>query len=225
MRRADRLFDIIQTLRVAPRPVTARALAERLEVAERTIYRDIATLQARRVPIEGAAGLGYVLRPGFELPPLMFSAEEIDAIALGARMVRQAGDAGLARAAAGVLAKLATALPESLRRDMLEAPFWVATGSAAVPQGIDLSLLRQAIRERRKLHLDYADAEGRRTQRVIWPIAMAYYEDATLLGAWCEKRQDYRHFRTERVLASAVLEERFALPAEALHRAWFVQGD
>ncbi|MCO6419655.1 YafY family transcriptional regulator [Siccirubricoccus sp. KC 17139] len=225
MRRADRLFDIIQTLRVAPRPVTARKLAERLEVAERAIYRDIATLQARRVPIEGAAGLGYVLRRGFELPPLMFTADEIDAIAVGARMVRRLRDPGLAQAAESVLAKLATALPDSLRRDMMEPPFWVSEGSTAEPRGIDLAALRAAIRDRRKLHMTYEDAAGRRTDRVVWPIAMAYYVDATLLGAWCEKRKDYRHFRVERVLASTVLEERFEADPAVLQREWLARLD
>lgn len=225
MRRADRLFDIIQNLRVAPRPVTARMLAARLEVTERTIYRDIATLQARRVPIEGAAGIGYVLRRGFDLPPLMFTVDEIEAIALGARMVRRVRDAALAQAAEKVLEKLATALPDSLRQGMVAPPFWVSEGSAAVPEGIDLAALRRAIREQRKLRLDYADAEGRRTERIVWPIAMAYYVDATLLGAWCELRADYRHFRVERVLASTVLEARFTAPPEALRREWFLRLD
>jgi predicted DNA-binding transcriptional regulator YafY len=225
MRRADRLFDIIQTLRVAPRPITARHLAERLEVGERTIYRDIATLQARRIPIEGAAGIGYVLRRGFDLPPLMFTLDEIDAIALGARMVRRVRDAVLQQAAERVLDKLATALPESLRQGMVAPAFWVSEGSVAQPEGIDLAALRHAIRDRRKLWLDYADVEGRRTERIIWPIAMAYYVDATLLGAWCELREDYRHFRVERIRASAVLEARFEADPTALRREWFVRLD
>ena len=126
LRRADRLFDIIQLLRTASRPVTAAALATKLEVTPRTIYRDVATLQARRVPIEGAPGLGYLLRRGFELPPLMFTREEIEAILVGARLLRRTGDVGLQDAAARVLSKVEVVLPEMLR-DYLTSPIaWVA---------------------------------------------------------------------------------------------------
>ena len=126
MRRADRLFDIIQTLRVATNPLTAATLAEQLEVTVRTVYRDIAALQASRVPIEGAAGIGYVLRRGFDLPPLMFTADELDAIAVGARLVRRLRDPGLQDAADSVLAKITTILPEALRRGVVSAPFYVS---------------------------------------------------------------------------------------------------
>src|SRR6476660_7786918 len=115
MRRADRIFDIIQVLRAAKQPVTAAALAEELEVTVRTVYRDVATLQARRVPIEGAPGIGYVLRRGFDLPPLMFTTEEIEAIAVGARLVARTGDAALQIAADSVVSKVTVVLPEALR--------------------------------------------------------------------------------------------------------------
>src|SRR5882672_10427526 len=158
MRRADRLFDIIQTLRVAKDPMTAATLAEKLEVTVRTVYRDIAALQAGRVPIEGAAGIGYVLRRGFDLPPLMFTADEIDAIAVGARLVRRLRDPGLQDAADSVLAKITTVLPDALRPRVISAPFYVSDGQAEAPTGIDLSDLRYAIRETRKLRITYADA-------------------------------------------------------------------
>src|ERR1700690_1394714 len=135
MRRADRLFDIIQALRVAANPMTAATIAERLEVTVRTVYRDIATLQARRVPIEGAAGIGYVLRCGFDLPPLMFTADEIDAIAVGARLVRRLRDPGLQDAADSVLAKITTILPDALRAGVASARFFVSDGQAETPQG------------------------------------------------------------------------------------------
>src|ERR1700676_4023747 len=198
MRRADRLFDIIQTLRAAAGPLTAAALAEKLEVTARTAYRDIATLQARRVPIEGAAGIGYVLRRGFDLPPLMFTADELDAIAVGARLVRRLHDPGLQDAADSVLAKITTILPETLRRGVIAAPFYVSKGQAETPRGIDLSDVRYALRDTRKMRIPYTDGGGQRSNRTIWPIAMAYYVDATLIGAWCELREDYRHFRVER---------------------------
>lgn len=209
MRRADRLFDIIQTLREAAHPVTAATLAEQLEVTPRTIYRDIAALQASRVPIEGAAGLGYVLRRGFDLPPLMFTTEEIDAIAVGVRLLRRLRDPKLQAAAEGVLGKLTIVVPQELRMQLARAPYFVSDGSAPPADGIDLSELRGAIRETRKMSIDYVDEASRHTQRTIWPLALAYYVDVTLIGAWCELRSDFRHFRVDRVVASRLLDERF----------------
>jgi predicted DNA-binding transcriptional regulator YafY len=209
MRRADRLFDIIQRLRTARGPTTAAALAEDLEVTPRTVYRDIATLQARRVPIEGEAGIGYVLRRGFDLPPLMFTVEEIEAIAVGARLVARTGDAALQAAAASVLSKVTVVLPETLRNQLATAPIYVSSNGAPVPESADLSVVRQAIRNEHKLGIEYADENGARTERTIWPIAVAYYVQATLIGAWCELRQDYRHFRADRISMLTVLDERY----------------
>ena len=220
MRRADRLFDVIQLLRTAKKPVTAAAIAGTLEVAVRTIYRDIATLQARRVPIEGAPGLGYVLRKGFDLPPLMFTIDEVEAIAVGARLVHRLRDPKLVQAAMAVLAKVTVVVPERLRPHIADAPVYVSPGMAAEAEGADLAEIRAAIRDSRKLYIAYADEQGRRTNRTIWPIAMAYYVDATLVGAWCELRADYRNFRVERIQASKVLDEHFDQDNGRLFREW-----
>ena len=220
MRRADRLFDIIQHLRTAKGPVTAAALAAELEVTPRTIYRDIATLQARRVPIDGAAGIGYVLRKSFDLPPLMFTEDEVEAIAIGARLVRRLRDAKLQEAADSVFSKVTVVLPEALRRQLTSTPFYVSPGDTAEPRGVDLADVRAAIRDSRKLHISYADEKGRRTNRTIWPIAMAYYVDVTLVGAWCELRNGYRNFRVERIQASTVLDEHFDQDNGRLFREW-----
>src|SRR6266478_1822929 len=220
MRRADRLFDIIQTLRTVAHPVTAAALADKLEVTVRTIYRDIAALQGSRVPIEGAPGLGYVMRRGFDLPPLMFTTEEIDAIAVGVRLLRRLRDRKLQEAAESVLGKLSAVVPQPLQSQLVAAPLYVSEGSAPAVTGIDLSQLRNAIRETRKLAITYVDEEGRRTQRTIWPIAMAYYVDVTLIAAWCELRNDFRHFRVDRILTSQVLDERFPAGSGKLMAEW-----
>src|SRR6516162_509360 len=169
MRRADRLFDIIQALRTAPHPVTAAALAEQLEVTARTIYRDIAALQGSRVPIEGAPGLGYVLRRGYDLPPLMFTSEEADAIAIGVRLLRRLRDAKLQQAAESVLAKLAVVVPEPLQLHPVSAPIYVS------------EVMRDAIHDARKVAITYIDERGQHTQGTIHPIAMAYYVDVTVL--------------------------------------------
>ena len=220
MRRSDRLFDIIQRLRTATKPTTAAMLANDLEVTPRTVYRDIATLQARRVPIEGAAGVGYVLRKGFDLPPLMFTIDEVEAIAVGARLVRRLRDPKLQAAADAVLAKVTVVVPERMRAHIADAPIWVSPGMAAEAQGADLAEIRAAIRDSAKLYISYADEKGRRSNRTIWPIAMAYYVDATLVGAWCELRGDYRNFRVERIQSSKVLEEHFDQEGGRLFREW-----
>lgn len=220
MRRSDRLFDIIQRLRVATKPVTAATLASALEVTPRTVYRDIAALQARRVPIDGEAGVGYILRKGFDLPPLMFTADEVEAIAVGARMVQRLRDPRLQEAADSVYAKVTTVLPESLRATLANPPIFVSPGEAAPAEGIDMAELRAAIRDSRKLHIVYADEQGRRTNRTVWPIAMAYYVDVTLVGAWCELRADYRNFRVERILSSRVLDEHFDQDNGRLFAEW-----
>ncbi len=209
MRRADRLFDIIQRLRTATGPVTATTLSIALEVTVRTVYRDIATLQARRVPIEGAPGIGYLFRRGFDLPPLMFTADEVEAIAVGARLLRRTGDAGLQDAAANVLSKISVVLPPDTRPRLDDPAMFVSDfGVAAMPE-VDLALVRAAIRTRRKLRIAYADRTGRRTHRIIWPVAIAYYVQATLIAGWCETRRDYRHFRTDRIKTLAVLDATF----------------
>ena len=220
MRRSDRLFDIIQRLRTASRPTTAATLAAELEVTPRTVYRDIATLQARRVPIEGAAGVGYVLRKGFDLPPLNFTIDEIEAIAVGARLVHRLKDPKLREAAQSVLGKVTAVVPERLRPHIADAPIYVSPGMTAEAEGADLAEVRAAIRDSAKLYISYADEQGRRTNRTIWPIAMAYYVDVTLVGAWCELRADYRNFRVERIVSSRVLDERFDQDNGRLFREW-----
>lgn len=220
MRRADRLFDIIQLLRASRRPLTAQSLADQLEVTVRTVYRDVAALQARRIPIEGAPGVGYVLRRGFDLPPLMFTTEEVDAIAVGARLVRRLHDPKLQQAADSVLSKVTTILPDALRAPLQSPLFYVSDGSVPVAPGVDLSAVRAAIRESRKMRIVYADGQGRPSRRTVWPIAMAYYVDATLIGAWCELRKDYRHFRVDRISAVKMLDEHFPADNGRLMAEW-----
>lgn len=219
MRRADRLFDIIQVLRLARTPLTAATIATELEVAARTVYRDIATLQARRVPIEGAAGIGYVLRRGYELPPLMFTEEEVEAIAVAVRLLPRIGDPGLVMAARNVLTKLAAVMPDALRQ-RLAVPFHVSLRGAPAPSGVDLSAIRAGIREARKISIEYVDGNGAASQRTIRPVAMEYYVDATLICAWCELRDDYRHFRADRIRSAQLLTADFRTQAPTLLAGW-----
>jgi predicted DNA-binding transcriptional regulator YafY len=220
MRRADRLFDIIQVLRLARAPITAAAIAAELEVAPRTVYRDIATLQARRVPINGEAGIGYVLQRGYELPPLMLTEEEVEAVSVGMQLLRRTGDPGLATGARSVLTKLAAVMPDVLRDSLSATQFHVSTRGAPAPGAVDLSETRAAIRTAQKMWIDYVDVNGAATSRKICPVAMEYHTEATLICGWCELRGDYRHFRTDRIRAAKLLDESFADRAAALLSGW-----
>lgn len=200
MRRADRMLQIVQILRRRGRSATAALLAEELEVGVRTIYRDIAALQAARVPIEGEAGVGYVLNAGYDLPPMMFTAEETEAVVLGARMVMERGDAGLARAAADVLAKVESVLPQSLAAGLWKAALLVPHSlETGISFGEHVPAIRRAIRENRKLAIAYQDAKDELTTRTVWPLGLYLFSHVTLVCAWCELRNDYRAFRSERI--------------------------
>lgn len=212
MRRADRLFAIVQYLR-GRRLTTAAQLARWLEVSERTIYRDVADLSASGVAVNGEAGVGYRIAAGFDLPPLMFTFDEIDALVIGARFVESWGGPGLAGGARSALAKIATALPSD-KRIALERSRLFAPGFFIDPKpGERLDALRHAIIEQRFADLDYKDAESRATQRRVRPLGLYFWGDAWTLAAWCELRQDFRNFRLDRIVAVHPADKRY--PDEA----------
>jgi predicted DNA-binding transcriptional regulator YafY len=220
MRRADRLFQIIQILRRHRGPMTADAIAAELETSKRSIYRDIATLMAQRVPIRGEAGFGYVLEGGFDLPPLMLTADEIEAAVIGAQWVTGRGDATLARAAQDLLAKIAAAVPERLRPIVLDPASLTAPGRNMPVDRIDMASVRAAIHSGHKVLLDYRDEQDRATNRTVWPVTIGYLETVRMLVAWCELRQDFRHFRTDRIHAATVLDERAPERPVVLRAKW-----
>jgi predicted DNA-binding transcriptional regulator YafY len=220
MRRADRLFRIIQVLRRARRPVTAADIASELETSLRTIYRDIAQLMADRVPIRGEAGIGYVLEGGFDMPPLMLTPDEIEAAMLGAQWVRDHGDPQLVRAAADLVAKIGAVIPEHLRPILMEPALAAFTMRKQYPDTIDMPRVRAAIRTQGKIVLVYGDEQGRETRRTVWPIAVSYWDSVRIIVAWCETRRAFRHFRTDRVLDSEFLPERYPTPRTRLRAAW-----
>lgn len=220
MRRADRLFQIIQVLRRGRGPVTADAIAEELETSKRTIYRDIADLMGQRVPIRGEAGIGYVLEGGFDLPPLMLTPDEIEAAVLGAQWVAGRGDKVLSGAARDLIAKIAAAIPERLRPYIAESSVVAKPGSTAPAGAVDTTELRRAIREGRKLRLRYRSGAGEETERIVWPVILGYDEATCLIVAWCELRHDFRHFRTDRMSEFEVLETTHDLRRGELRRLW-----
>lgn len=208
MRRADRLFQVISLLR-RHRLMTAASIAAELEVSERTVYRDIADLVRSGVPIEGEAGVGYMLRPGFDLPPLMFSEQEIEAMVLGARVVTSWGDAALARAAADALARVEQALPERLKGRLVGTRLY-APGFHVPHQVVArLAMIRSAIDQRRRLRLSYTDGDGAHTERTVRPLGLFFWGATWSLTAWCELRDDFRSFRLDRIDDAAQHEGRF----------------
>lgn len=220
MRKASRLFEIIQILKLARHPVTAAEIAARLEVTVRSIYRDIAALQAMRVPVEGERGIGYILRPGFDLPPLMFSIEETEAIVLALALLDRMADTELKAAAKRVGVKIEAAVPPPLRHT-LNARALHAWGTAQrAPETIDLAMVRRAIREEEKLLLDYRDELGRATERTIRPLAMIYYSEHANIVAWCELRQAIRNFRADRVEHCETTGRHFPGEGDRLRQLW-----
>jgi predicted DNA-binding transcriptional regulator YafY len=225
MSRAQRLLDLLQALRRHRRPVSGAVLAGELGVSLRSLYRDIATLQGQGASIEGEAGIGYILKPGFMLPPLMFSEEEIEAITLGQRWVIENGDPGLSRAARNGLAKILAVLPNDLRDEAELSSLLVGPGQQIAVGETELGQIRLAIRKERKLSIAYHDAKLDQTERMIWPFALSYFDRARVIVAWCELRQAYRHFRTDRVTAFQMQDQRYPRRRVQLLAEWRrVQG-
>ncbi len=226
MSRAERLLSLLQLLRRHRRPVSGAALAEELGISLRTLYRDIASLQAQGAAIDGAPGFGYVLQPGFTLPPLMFTADEIEGLVLGARWVTDRADPRLGSAARSALAKIAAVLPPEARQlldgtSLLVGPATDPPLPGGLPsEGAGMSTLRLSIRNEQKLALRYRDAQGRETARTVWPIAIGFFDRAQVLVAWCELRQELRHFRTDRITALDPTGARYPRRRQLLLREW-----
>jgi predicted DNA-binding transcriptional regulator YafY len=216
--RAERLLDLIQVLRRHRYPVSGQAIADELGVSLRTVYRDIQTLIGQGAAIDGEAGVGFVLRPGFVLPPLMFTDDEIEALVLGLRFVMQRTDEALEQAATDALAKIAAVLPDDLR-DNIDNIGLLAAPDDDRPR-VDLTAVREAIRDEHKLALHYLDRGGEETQRVVWPIAIGFFNRAQVVAAWCELRRDFRHFRVDRIARLRATGKRYPARRRALMKQW-----
>jgi predicted DNA-binding transcriptional regulator YafY len=219
MRRAERLFQIIQILRRSRAPVTADAIAAELETSKRSVYRDIAALVGQR-PIRGEAGVGYVLEAGFDMPPLMLTPDEIEAAVLGAQWVAGRGDAVLAKAASDLISKIAAAVPDRLRPYVLEPAIGASPAWKPETDRIDVAQVRAWIHAGRKIRLDYSDGAGAVSARVIWPVTVGYRETIRMIIAWCELREAFRSFRTDRVVGAEFLEDRHGKRPAVLRGEW-----
>lgn len=220
MNRTERLLQLLQILRSYRYAVSGERLAERLGVSIRTLYRDIALLQAQGAEIEGEAGVGYVLKPTYFLPPLMFTPNEIQALILGSQWVLQYGDAPLSKAAKEALHKIFDVLPSPVKKSV--NAFTLRVGPPA-PESLvkeDLSLLREAIANQQKIHIVYRAKDNKESQRIVWPFTLGYFTDSRLLVAWCEKQKGYRHFKTNSIITLKVLDEHYPHSKEDLFREW-----
>lgn len=221
MSRTQRLFDLLQILRRHRYPINGKYLAEKLDISLRTLYRDIATLQAQGALIEGEPGIGYVLRPGFILPPLMFSEEEIEALVLGSRWVARRTDKKLGLAATNVLAKIAAVLPEDLRHQLEFSGLLIGPAKTLIEHDEEKeSSIRHAIRKEYKLQITYTDAKDEGSERIIWPLALGFFEEVHVIVAWCELRSAFRHFRTDRIIKLAQLEAHYPKRRQTLLKKW-----
>ena len=220
MSRAQRLLDLIQLLRGYRRPVSGAVLAETLGISLRTLYRDIETLKAQGAHIDGEPGLGYVLRPGFMLPPLMFSEEEIEAIVLGSRWVADRADPALSAAARSALTRIAAVLPADLKANLDTSALLIGPGQAIAAGDAELPVIRAAIRTESKLRIGYLDGKGRSSRRTVWPFALGFFDRVRIVVAWCELREGFRHFRTDRIGKVQVLDKRYPRRRQVLLKEW-----
>lgn len=210
----------MQLLRSFKYPVTAEYLSNELNVTTRTIYRDIASLKAEGADIEGEAGIGYVLKPGFLLPPLSFSEEELEALVLGMRWISKKGDSYLKASADNALSKIAAVLPKSLQAQLEVSPLLVGPGAFSVGSDALLQQIRKAIKQQAKVLMTYRALNGAQSTRTIWPLALTYFDSVRIVVAWCEHRCDFRHFRTDRIETFSPQGDRYKTPRHALIIKW-----
>jgi predicted DNA-binding transcriptional regulator YafY len=220
MSRSERLLALLQALRRRRRAVSGQTLAQEMGVSIRTLYRDIASLQSQGASIEGSPGVGYIMKPGFMLPPLMFRPEEMEALALGLRWVADRGDGALSSGAREAMAKIVAVMPTELRREFEASALLVGGSRKLKATAVEPDLLRAAIRAERKLRITYADAQGAASQRIVWPFALVYFEQARVLSAWCELRGDFRNFSSDRIVDAELLEVRYPKQRQTLLHHW-----
>jgi predicted DNA-binding transcriptional regulator YafY len=218
--RAPRLLELIQILRRHRFPVSGAAMADELGISLRTLYRDIDTLKAQGAAIDGEPGVGYVLRPGFMLPPLMFSEDEIEALVLGGRWVARRTDEPLGRAARSAIAKIAAVLPDDLKRSLETSTLLIGPDQRTAAGDAELPIVRQAIRSERKLRIRYVDEADNSTRRTIWPFGLGFFERVRIVMAWCEMRNGFRHFRTDRIRSLKLTDVRYPRRRLALLKEW-----
>ncbi|MDX7992862.1 helix-turn-helix transcriptional regulator [Xenorhabdus littoralis] len=220
MSRASRLLSLMEILRSYHFPVQGKVLAQKLNISLRTLYRDIATLQAQGAIIEGEAGIGYVLRPGFILPPLMLTQNEIEALALGASWVAKRTDSQLKTAANSAINKIAAVIPAELKRFLESSSLLIGPASTKAQPSVDIQQIRQAINNRNKITFIYLDLKEKPSERTIWPFALGYFENISIVIGWCELRKTFRHFRSDRMTDLMIEKQCYPRSRQSLLKEW-----
>ncbi|MBD2813727.1 YafY family transcriptional regulator [Xenorhabdus sp. Flor] len=220
MSRAQRLLSLMEMLRSYHFPVQGKVLAQKMNISLRTLYRDIATLQEQGAIIEGEPGIGYVLRPGFVLPPLMFTQNEIEALALGANWVAKRADPQLRESANSIVSKIAAVIPTELKQLLENNSLLIGPATTAIQPVIDIQSIRQAIRTRLKVTFVYLDLKGNESERTIWPFALGYFENISIVIGWCELREAFRHFRSDRIMRLKVERQCYPRSRQSLLKEW-----
>ncbi|OSN05355.1 DNA-binding protein [Lonsdalea britannica] len=223
-KRAERLLNLLQILYQHRYPVSGHWLAQELSVSLRTLYRDICALRAQGADIQGEAGTGFILSRSHHLPPVMFTPEQLDALALGLRWVAEYGDAGIAKAAFEVTGKIRQGLPAKLKMLFDDSTLLVGKTQVAYPDVENLNSLRSAIRRRQKIRTGYTDRLGNVSERTIWPFALGYFSGDIVLAAWCEKRNAFRHFDVMRLTSLQLVQEGYPHSRHHLLRMWRSEG-
>lgn len=223
MRRADRLLQIVQILRRERKPVSAQSIADELEVTVRTVYRDMVAMESINVPVRGEAGIGYVLEDGYDLPPLIFDSDELEALMLGMRFVHVHGDPDQILAAKNVVAKIGAVLPAKLREEMFGVSIYAPPRSRPVPAYVDTKAVRDALRAEKIIKISYRNEAGDYSERVIWPIGLGYFDTTRIVVAWCTLRQDYRSFRVDRIERLDITDDRIPRARAVMLKEWIEQ--
>lgn len=220
MTRTERLLEIIEILRRSKFAVTANELSKRFEISIRSVYRDISILQSQGVPIEGGTGVGYILRKGYTLPPLMFTIDEIEALILGIKWVSVSTDENLSMASKNALMKISTIIPEALRNKYTTTSILINNRYKPVIDNQLITIIRTAIKENWKMQIQYTNHQAIQSTRTIWPIAIGFFENAQIIAGWCEKRSAFRHFRTDRIIKCVLIKEKYPISQKMLFAKW-----
>ncbi|CDH23204.1 putative transcriptional regulator [Xenorhabdus bovienii str. kraussei Becker Underwood] len=218
--RAQRLLFLMEILRRYHFPVQGKVLAQKLNISLRTLYRDIASLQAQGAIIEGEPGIGYVLRPGFVLPPLMFTQNEIEALALGANWVAKRADPQLKESANNAISKIAAVIPAELKQMLEASSLLIGPAATAVQPVVEIQQIRQAINTRHKITFAYLDIKDIPSERTIWPFALGYFENISIVIGWCELREEFRHFRSDRIMRLKIEKQCYPRSRQVLLKEW-----
>ena len=223
--KTERLFQLLQLLRSYRYPVSAKILAETLRVSTRTLYRDIEVLKSQGADIEGEPGLGYQLKPGFMLPPLMFDQQEIEALVLGMRWVAKKTDSALQESGRQVLDKIRAVLPITLQRELDLSSLMLGPNPVSCLDDKAMLTVHKAIQQQVKVEIIYVDLKEQKTQRILWPLGIAFFDGIRILIAWCEKRQAFRHFRTDRIHKIDIMSKRYHQSKAKLLKQWRIKND